>query len=138
MTWTRREPAGPLFLESAAVQLGKLTLGEMGQLSPALQKRYDLREAVFLAELNFDLMLARRLPPNHSRPCPPIRAIRRDVAMLVPEATLHEAVLNVVRQAKPAHLEKTELVRRFPRPERARRVKRAWPTPSPTATPSAP
>ena len=29
--------------------------------------------------------------------------------MLVPEATLHEAVLNVVRQAKPQNLEKAEL-----------------------------
>jgi hypothetical protein len=69
VTWTRREPAG-LLLESAAVQLGKLTLGEMGQLSPALQKRYDLRDAVFLAELNFDLMLARRVPAKSFKPLP--------------------------------------------------------------------
>jgi phenylalanyl-tRNA synthetase beta chain len=35
--------------------------------------------------------------------------IRRDVAMLVPEATTHEAVLNAVKQARPANLEQTEL-----------------------------
>ncbi len=109
VTWTRRETAGPLFLESAAVQLGKLALGELGRLSPALQRRYDLREAVFLAELNFDLMLARANPAKSFKALPAYPPVRRDVAMLVPEATTHEAVLNAVRQAKPAHLEQTDL-----------------------------
>ena len=34
---------------------------------------------------------------------------RRDVAMLVPEATTHDAVLAVVKQVKPANLESVEL-----------------------------
>src|SRR5580658_9419848 len=59
VSWTRRDPPGVFYLESASVQLGKLTLGEIGQLAPPLQKRYDLRDAVFLAELNLDLLLAR-------------------------------------------------------------------------------
>ncbi len=109
VTWARRERPGPFFLESALVQLGRLTLGEMGRLSPILQKRYDLREAAFLAELNFDLILSRRIPARSFKPLPAFPAIRRDVAMLVPEATLHEAVLNVIKQAKPADLEKTEI-----------------------------
>jgi phenylalanyl-tRNA synthetase beta chain len=40
---------------------------------------------------------------------PAFPAIRRDVAMLVPEATTHEAVLQTVRQAKAANLEVMEL-----------------------------
>jgi phenylalanyl-tRNA synthetase beta chain len=109
VTWARRQQPGPFFLESAFVQLGRLVLGELGRLSPALQKRYDLREAAFLAELNFDLILSRRIPARSFKPLPAFPAIRRDVAMLVPEATLHEAVLNVIKQAKPADLEKTEV-----------------------------
>ncbi|MGA2748840.1 MAG: phenylalanine--tRNA ligase subunit beta [Verrucomicrobiota bacterium] len=109
VSWTRREESGPFFVESAAVQLGKLALGEMGQLSPALQKQYDLRDGVFLAELNLDLILARRNAAKSFKPLPAFPPIRRDVAMLVPDATAHEAVLNVVRQARPQNLEKTEL-----------------------------
>jgi phenylalanyl-tRNA synthetase beta chain len=109
VTWAPRQQPGPLFLESALVQLGRLALGEMGRLSPALQKRYDLRDAAFLAELNFDLILSRRIAARSFKPLPAFPAIRRDVAMLVPEATLHEAVLNVIKQAKPADLEKTEV-----------------------------
>ena len=109
VTWVRREDSGAFFLESAAVQLGKLALGEMGQLSPVLQKRYDLRDAVFLAELNFEQVLARRAPSKMFKPLPLFPAIRRDVAMLVPEATAHEAVVNVVKQVRPPNLEKFEL-----------------------------
>jgi phenylalanyl-tRNA synthetase beta chain len=109
VSWTRRDPPGVFFLESAALQLGKLALGEMGQLAPALQKRHDLRDGVFLAEFNLDLMLARRNPAKSFKPLPAYPAIRRDVAMLVPEAVLFDAVQNVVRQSKPPHLEKMEL-----------------------------
>ena len=99
-----------LFLESAMVQLGdKLSLGQMGQMSPGLAKKYDLRDAVFLAELNLDQLLARRNPAKPFKPLPQFPAIRRDVAMLVPEATTHEVVLQVVKQAKPANLEAVEL-----------------------------
>ena len=109
VTWLPRDEAGPFFLESAAIQLGKISLGEMGRLSPVLQKRFDLRDAVYLAELNFDQLLVRRVPSKIFKPLPAFPAIRRDVAMLVPEATSHEAVANVVKQVRPANLEKFEV-----------------------------
>ena len=100
----------PLFLESAAVTLGgKLPLGELGQLLPPLAKKYDLRDAVFLAELNLDTLLARRNPAKSFKPLPQFPSSRRDVAILVAEATTHDAVLQAVKQAKPANLETVEL-----------------------------
>jgi phenylalanyl-tRNA synthetase beta chain len=109
MTYNRRAEGTPLFLESATIQLGKQQLGEFGQLLPTLAKKYDLRDAVFLAELNLDLLLARRNPSKSFKAVPTFPSIRRDVAMLVPEATTHEAVLQVVKQTKPANLESVEL-----------------------------
>jgi phenylalanyl-tRNA synthetase beta chain len=109
VTWSRQEAGRPLYLESAAVGLGKLPLGEIGRLAPALARQYDLRDAVLLAELDFDQLLARRVPAKSFKPLPQFPAIRRDVAMLVPEATTHEAVANVVKQARPANLEKMEV-----------------------------
>ena len=113
MTFNRRAASTALFLESATIQLGKQTLGEMGQLLPTLAKKYDLRDAVLLAELNLDLLLARRNPIKLFRALPQFPAIRRDVAMIVPEATTHEAVLQVVKQTKPANLEAVELFHVF-------------------------
>jgi phenylalanyl-tRNA synthetase beta chain len=109
MTFNRRSDPSEWFLESAMIQLGKQMLGEFGQLTPTRAKRYDLRDAVWLAELNLDLLLARRNPAKSFKPLPQFPTIRRDVAMLVPEATTHDAVLQVVKQAKPANLEAIEL-----------------------------
>jgi phenylalanyl-tRNA synthetase beta chain len=110
VTYARRAEATPLFLESAAVQLGgKLDLGEVGQLLPGLAKRFDLRDAVFLAELNLDQLLARRNTTRSFKPLAQFPPIRRDIAMLVAENVTHESVLSAVKQAKPANLENIEL-----------------------------
>ena len=106
----KRAESTALFLESAAVTLGgKVPLGEFGQLQPALAKKYDLRDAVFLAEFSLDLLLAKRNPAKSFRPLPQFPSSRRDVAMLVPESITHEAVLQSVKQAKAANLESVEL-----------------------------
>ena len=105
-----REPEGSrFFVESAGIYLGKLKLGLMGQLSPQAAKLFDLRDAVLLAELNLDHVLARRSTARSFKPLPSFPAIRRDVAMVVPETVSHEAVLSVVKQSKPAFLEEVEL-----------------------------
>ena len=109
VTYARRSESTALFLESATIQLGKFQLGQLGQLLPPLARQYDLRDAVLLAELNLDVMLARRNTARNFKALPVLPAVRRDVAMIVPEATTHEAVLQVVKQSKPPNLESVEL-----------------------------
>lgn len=104
-----QQPNTRLFLESANVQLGKMSLGEMGQLNPLLARKYDLRDAILLAEFNLDLLLARRNPVRVFKPLATFPAVRRDVAMIVEDAVTHEAVLQVVKEARPQNLEQTEL-----------------------------
>ena len=106
----KRAESTALFLESANVTLGgKLPLGELGQLLPTLGKKYDLRDAVFLAEFNLDLLLSKRNPAKSFKALPQFPSSRRDVAMLVPETTTHEIVLQTVKQAKAPNLESVEL-----------------------------
>jgi phenylalanyl-tRNA synthetase beta chain len=106
---TRAESTA-LFLESAAVTLGgKLPLGELGQLLPTLAKKYDLRDGVFLTEFNLDLLLSKRNPAKSFKALPQFPSSRRDVAMIVTEATTHEAVLQAVKLTKPANLESVDL-----------------------------
>ena len=110
IVFTRREAATGLFLESATITLGgKLPLGELGLVSPVLAKKYDLRDAVLLAELNLDQLLARRNAAKSFKALPQFPSSRRDVAMLVPEAVTHDAVLQTVKQAKAPNLEAVEL-----------------------------
>jgi phenylalanyl-tRNA synthetase beta chain len=109
VNFVRRAESSSLWLESATIQLGKFQLGEFGQLTPALARQYDLRDAVLLAEMNLDLLLARRNTARSFKALPSFPSIRRDVAMIVPDLTTHDAVLQVVKQTKPAHLESVEL-----------------------------
>jgi phenylalanyl-tRNA synthetase beta chain len=109
LSYVRSSNSPGLYLESAVIQLGKQTLGEFGQLAPALARQYDLRDAVLLAEVNLDLLLARRNTSKSFRQLPAFPSIRRDVAMIVPDATTHEEVLNAVKQAKPQNFEGVEL-----------------------------
>jgi phenylalanyl-tRNA synthetase beta chain len=110
IAFVKRAESTALFLESAAVTLGgKVPLGELGQLLPTLAKEYDLRDTVFLAEFNLDLLLAKRNASKSFKALPQFPSSRRDVAMLVAEATTHDAVLQAVKQAKAANLESVEL-----------------------------
>lgn len=109
LNYVRCADSSALFLESATIQLGKQSLGELGQLMPTVAKRYDLRDAVLLAELNLDLLLARRNTAKSFKSLPAFPAIRRDVAMIVPEIATHEDVLSAVKLAKAQHLEAVEL-----------------------------
>jgi phenylalanyl-tRNA synthetase beta chain len=109
LQWTRAtEPKGP-YIESATITLGKQTLGTLGQLQPLLARKYDLRDPVFLAEFDLDLMLARRNASKSFKAIPQFPGIRRDIAMLVPEAVTHENVATAVKQLKPQNLETLEL-----------------------------
>lgn len=108
--YARRNETGALFIESATISLGGgLPLGELGWLHPKLARQCDLRDAVFLAELRLDELLARRNRSKPFKPLPQFPAIRRDVAMLVDESVTHAAVLAAVKQAKPQFLESVEL-----------------------------
>lgn len=110
VSYARRAACTTLLIESATIALGgKLPLGEMGQVSPIIARRFDLREAVFVAELNLNQLLARRNPGRAFKTLPQFPGIRRDIAIVVPEATTHEAVLNAARQAKPQNLEAIDL-----------------------------
>lgn len=108
--YLRRSQSSATLVESAAVLLGgKRELGEFGQLAPALARRHDLRDAVLLAELDLDELIARRNPAKSFKPLPAFPPVRRDVAMFVSEAVTHDAVLAAVRQIRPTHLERVEL-----------------------------
>ena len=64
---------------------------------------------MLLAELDLDLMLVRRNNSKSFKALAVFPGIRRDVALIVPEVTTHDAVLQAVKQAKPAHIETVDL-----------------------------
>ncbi len=108
--YARREVGTKLFVESAEIKLGgKMVVGQIGQLQPALGKQLKLRDPAFLAELNLDILLKRRNTGKSLKQLPTVPGSRRDVALLVPEEVTHEEILKTAKKAKADNLESIEL-----------------------------
>jgi phenylalanyl-tRNA synthetase beta chain len=107
--WVRNDPSPSLYVESATVLVGKHPAGQLGQLHPLIARKYDLRDAVLVAEFNLDFLLQRRTSGRSYKPIAAFPSVRRDLAMLVNESLLHDQVLAAVKSAKAANLESTFL-----------------------------
>jgi phenylalanyl-tRNA synthetase beta chain len=108
--YRRRDENPALFVESAVIALGgKLEIGSIGQLHPALARKMDLRDPVYLAEFNLDVLIRRRNTGKSFKALPAFPGSRRDVAMLVDESVSHDDVDKAVRKAKAENLETIEL-----------------------------
>ena len=108
--YARRKEATPLLLESAEIKLGgKLVVGQIGQLQPAVGKQLKLRDPAFLAELNLDILLKRRNTTKSLKQLPTVPGSRRDIALLVDESVTHEEILKTANKAKADNLEAIEL-----------------------------
>lgn len=110
VTYTRQSTLPDLYIEAASVNLGsRLSLGELGQVKPAVARTHDLRSPVLVAELDLDTVLARRSVSRTFKSMPAFPAVRRDVAMIVADDVTHDAVLQTIRQSKAPYLENAEL-----------------------------
>lgn len=110
LVFSRRESATDLLIDSAEVKLGgKLIVGQLGQLQPALARDFDLRHPVFLAEFDLDQLLSRRPSRSGFKSLPVHPAIQRDIAMIVSESVSHEQVLQTVKKIRPEFLESVDL-----------------------------
>ena len=64
---------------------------------------------MFLAELDLAQLLLRRNTAKGFKALPAYPAIRRDLAIVVPQSVTHDAVLAAVKQAKAQNIESVEL-----------------------------
>jgi phenylalanyl-tRNA synthetase beta chain len=92
---------------SARLLLDGEELGWAGVLHPSLEKALDLPGQVLLFELHQTLLLQRRVPRYQAVSRFPV--IRRDLALLVPEAVSSAEVLACLREEAPAFLREVEV-----------------------------
>jgi phenylalanyl-tRNA synthetase beta chain len=100
---------GQFFIEKASLCLGRNTLGEMGQLMPLVAREFDIKDSVFMAELDLDRLVAMRVHSRSFKPIPAYPSVRRDIAMLVAESTTHMEVQRAVKKAKVQQLDSVEV-----------------------------
>jgi phenylalanyl-tRNA synthetase beta chain len=116
----RFEPASHPALHpgrSAAVSLAGKPIGFIGELHPKWRQSYGFPQAPILFELDLQAVLARKVPA--SRPVSRLQPVERDIAVIVPEATSHAALMAAVLAADTGGLLKNATLFDIYRPNQA-------------------
>jgi phenylalanyl-tRNA synthetase beta chain len=103
--WQRTEKVDYFDLKGALEELG--ATAEIKQIPASQAKKLDLRDAVFVAEL--ELPAVAPAAEKQFRELPKFPAVVRDVALVVDEDVSHASVLAAIEQSRNKFLEKVEL-----------------------------
>jgi phenylalanyl-tRNA synthetase beta chain len=99
----RFEAGGPRAFEngqSGRFLAGAKTIATFGQLSSAIAAEYKLRQPVWLAEIDFDLLLG--FPPRRRefRAFSKFPAVQRDFSLIVPEGLSYGSLAGAIRELR--------------------------------------
>jgi len=94
---------------AAEILCGNQSIGFAGQLSSARASTIDAPGAVFVAELDVDLVLLAQESAKRFRELERFPAVTRDIAMIVPEKLSHAEILRAIQNPKEPLLESVAL-----------------------------
>ncbi len=100
----------PNYKEGLAYTFRDRTLVEFGQLSPAILKQFEIKQEVFAAEFNWDLVL--KALEGHRilfKPLPRFQVVTRDFSIMLDRSVTFEALRTLAFRAEKKLLKKVTL-----------------------------
>ena len=89
---------------------GKNILAKLTQLSPAVLKKFDIQEAVFYAELNWDFVLSQLLEGDiQYKAVSKFPKVRRDLALLIGKEVEFQAIQKIAKTTEQHLLQEVNL-----------------------------
>ena len=107
---TQNKPvASDIFAEGIAIACGNDTLVEFGTVKKPILKHFDIKQEVFYADFNWNLIL--KLINNKIKftDIPKYPEVRRDLALLVDHAVAFDTIYNIARQTEKSLLKDINL-----------------------------
>jgi phenylalanyl-tRNA synthetase beta chain len=98
-----------IFSEGIAFALGNDTLVEMGTIKKSILKHFDIKQEVFYAEFNWDLVIKLLSNKIKFTAIPKYPEVRRDFALLVDTNVAFESIYKVARQTEKSLLKDINL-----------------------------
>ncbi|MGH7215509.1 MAG: hypothetical protein ACREIT_12155, partial [Tepidisphaeraceae bacterium] len=92
------------------IEWGGQVVGHVGRIDRAVAGNVGLRDVPAAAELEMGVLLAGAQHVPQLRPLPRFPSVRRDLSLVVPEATRFEQLRHSIDAAKPDLLEDVEYV----------------------------
>ncbi|MGL2966761.1 phenylalanine--tRNA ligase subunit beta [Flavobacterium sp. XGLA_31] len=107
---TQSKPvASDVFAEGIAIACGNDTLVEFGTVKKSILKHFDIKQEVFFADFNWNLVLKLLSNKIKFTDIPKYPEVRRDLALLVDDAVAFEAIYNIARQTEKSLLKDVNL-----------------------------
>ncbi len=94
---------------AARVECHGSVLGEFGELHPEIARRADLDSPVVIGEFDFDALVCCAGGVPRVQPAPVYPASGRDIALVVPEETMHREVVRCIEESAGDLLEEIHL-----------------------------
>ena len=91
------------------IYLGNIKIGELGEVSSVLLKKFDVKQAVFFADVDFDAILQRTTKPILYREISKFPSVNRDLALVVDKNVSYSQIERIALSAKIPQLITVEL-----------------------------
>jgi phenylalanyl-tRNA synthetase beta chain len=115
--WSAEE--APAFLhpgQAAVVRRNGRVLGHAGAIHPRMQGVWELKEPVFVAEIELADLLEAARPPVRARPLPRFPAVDRDLSVVAQDSTSVDQIARVIRASGGPSLRELHVVDRYAGP----------------------
>jgi phenylalanyl-tRNA synthetase beta chain len=98
-----------VFAEGMAIACGQDTLVEFGTVKKSILKHFDIKQEVFYADFNWNLLLKLLSTKIKFVELPKYPEVRRDLALLVDQAVAFESIYAIARQTEKSLLKDVNL-----------------------------
>ncbi len=101
--------ASDVFAEGIAIASGNDTLVEFGTVKKSILKHFDIKQEVFYADFNWNLILKLIGSKIKFTDIPKYPEVRRDLALLVDDSVAFDAIYTIARQTEKSLLKDVSL-----------------------------
>jgi phenylalanyl-tRNA synthetase beta chain len=88
-------------------------IGCLGRVAGRIQEAYDLKQPVWVAELDLDLLFGKQPRPFAYQPVPRYPSVVRDVSLLIPRGVAYQDIRKAVEKLPLPILEEIRLIDRY-------------------------
>lgn len=83
---------------SSVIKIGTDILGVLGEVKPDIAKRFDIKEKVYLADINMEVLLKHANLKKRFAALPRYPSVKRDISLLVDDTVTSSGIFNVVKE----------------------------------------
>jgi len=94
---------------ACVIEFGRTTIGYLGEASGKLLKSFDIKQPVFFADIDMDLVMAQKVKPIQFKEISKFPSVSRDLALVVDKKVSYAQIEQIALSNKIAQLKSIQL-----------------------------